>query len=638
MNSNKTNIPVQKKKIAIFGTGVGALSTAFELTDFPGWDELYEITIYQLGWRAGGKTASSRGPNDRVQERGIHILQGWYWNVFRMLRKCYDERRDKKIDPSQKMQNWTDAVVKDDTTLLTTLKEGKENSWESWPFIFPEDQLIPGDASPISTKILVKRILAIMCQLFFGSPYIERKGLLAFIPKWIFGKLMKDYPIDKQNPGEIPSPPYTKDPIQNSRLCRRQMGEKISDRSTLPFGRIWFLLLTAVVWICYFVYTIIRLLLFPFLSSWIWANRLLSAFEWILVTTKGALARCYSWKQSKMVFGKVNDDDYRSFLKRAGGSEMMIECGLVKFMYYGSFANLKGDKPGILAADMAIRIVLDTILYRGSLVWKTRFGTGGTIIAPIFQVLKARGVQFKFFHRVKNIHYSETGNIEKVTVAEQVKLREGIIEYAPLKNYNGVADWPAQPLFDQLDPEWAEKIEAGNVDLESMWANWKDYQEKELVNGTDFDQLVLAIPVTALKDICSEIIDKDDRWKRIVKEVPTTQTFGVELWISKSWAELGFKAAAWGLRPTDEPNSVNYANLLYSWTDMTRIIEAENWPADNEPKDLAYFCGTMPNEPEDLPPYSDHSFPEKQYNRVFDFSKAWIDKYMGWFFRWRSSG
>src|SRR5665811_2279918 len=128
----------------------------------------------------------------------------------------------------------------------------------------------------------------------------------------------------------------------------------IRDRS-----RIGFLLITPIVWIIYFIYTIFRILLWPLLGIWTGLYRLFSAFEWILITTKGALQHCYSWKDSKMVFGKVNEQDYRVFLKKNGGSKMMIECGLVKFMYYGSFANLKGDQPGLLAADMAVRIVLD---------------------------------------------------------------------------------------------------------------------------------------------------------------------------------------------------------------------------------------------------------------------------------------
>ena len=49
-----------KKKIAILGGGMSSLTTAFELTRLPDWQERYEIVVYQLGFRLGGKGASGR--------------------------------------------------------------------------------------------------------------------------------------------------------------------------------------------------------------------------------------------------------------------------------------------------------------------------------------------------------------------------------------------------------------------------------------------------------------------------------------------------------------------------------------------------------------------------------------------------
>lgn len=619
-----------KKKIAILGSGVGALSTAFELTDFPGWNELYDVTVYQLGWRAGGKTASARGVNNRVEERGIHILQGWYWNMFRFVRRVYDTRRDNKVAPGLKFQDWTNAIVKDDTTLLTT--EKKNGDWESWPFIFPEDDLIPGDAGGIGFKVMCKRLLGVIFQLLFGSPYKNRKGILRFIPNLLFGWVMKNYPISGVNAGQVPPPKYGADPIENARLCEEDISQNIEDRSVLSLGRLTFLLLCLVIWPVFWIYWILRILLYPLIMVWTQLRRFLSAFEWILVTSKGALRDCYNFRKGKLIFGVINDKDYRAWLKKHGGSQMMIRCGLVKFMYYGSFANLKGDAQGVLAADMAVRIVLDTIFYKGALVWKTRAGTGGTLIAPAYQVLESRGVKFKFFHRVEEICYSSSGLIEEIKIAEQLKLKEGLTSYNPLITVNNLADWPKGPLTEQIDPEWVEKLEQSKADLESSWADWNDYRNYSLHLGEDFDQVVLGIPVAALKDICPEIIKKDSKWQAMVDNVPTTQTFGAQLWIKPDLEEMGFHGPDWGLRTTDEPNSVNYANLLYSWTDMTQILLEENWQADNKPGDLAYFTGTMSDSSDPLPPYTDHQFPQEEYNRVFDFTKKWLTQYMGWFF------
>ncbi|MDB5974733.1 MAG: hypothetical protein JWR07_1493, partial [Nevskia sp.] len=63
----------RRKRIVILGGGIGALTTAYHLTSAPDWRERYDITVYQLGWRLGGKCASSRNPEHglRIEEHGL---------------------------------------------------------------------------------------------------------------------------------------------------------------------------------------------------------------------------------------------------------------------------------------------------------------------------------------------------------------------------------------------------------------------------------------------------------------------------------------------------------------------------------------------------------------------------------------
>ena len=48
------------QKIAVLGGGIGSLSAVLEITSAPDWKEKYDITVYQMGWRLGGKGASGR--------------------------------------------------------------------------------------------------------------------------------------------------------------------------------------------------------------------------------------------------------------------------------------------------------------------------------------------------------------------------------------------------------------------------------------------------------------------------------------------------------------------------------------------------------------------------------------------------
>src|SRR5579859_4545351 len=67
----------------------------------------YDVTVYQQGWRLGGKGASGRGPNGRIEEHGLHVWMGFYENAFRLMRSVYCElARDPKTCP---IADWKDA-------------------------------------------------------------------------------------------------------------------------------------------------------------------------------------------------------------------------------------------------------------------------------------------------------------------------------------------------------------------------------------------------------------------------------------------------------------------------------------------------------------------------------------------------
>jgi predicted NAD/FAD-binding protein len=52
----------QLQKIAVLGGGAGSLAAAFYLSAQPGWQERYDITVYQQGWRLGGKAPADAMP------------------------------------------------------------------------------------------------------------------------------------------------------------------------------------------------------------------------------------------------------------------------------------------------------------------------------------------------------------------------------------------------------------------------------------------------------------------------------------------------------------------------------------------------------------------------------------------------
>ena len=83
---------------------MGALdrwSPAYELSKTPALQQQYDVTVYQLGWRLGGKGASGRhtepGGYDRIEEHGLHIWLGNYQNAFLLMQDCYDHCRNSRL-------------------------------------------------------------------------------------------------------------------------------------------------------------------------------------------------------------------------------------------------------------------------------------------------------------------------------------------------------------------------------------------------------------------------------------------------------------------------------------------------------------------------------------------------------------
>lgn len=71
-------------EITVLGGGMNSLSAAFQLTSFSDCKERYPVTVYQPGWRLGGKHAISRVDRgnpaefNRIEEHGLHVWFGFY--------------------------------------------------------------------------------------------------------------------------------------------------------------------------------------------------------------------------------------------------------------------------------------------------------------------------------------------------------------------------------------------------------------------------------------------------------------------------------------------------------------------------------------------------------------------------------
>lgn len=122
----------------------------------------------------------------------------------------------------------------------------------------------------------------------------------------------------------------------------------------------------------------------------------------------------------------LDEYNYKDWLLKHGARESSVKSAFIRVLYdlvYG-FPEGNTDKPQ-LAAGTAIR-VLTTILfkYNGAIMWKMQSGMADVVITPLYEVLKRRGVKFKFFHVVKQLHLDQNQqSIASITLARQVNLK-----------------------------------------------------------------------------------------------------------------------------------------------------------------------------------------------------------------------
>src|SRR4029077_17432352 len=166
-------------EVAIIGGGCASIAAAFELTR-PRHKGAYHVTIYQIGWRWGGKGASGRGPAGRIEEHGLHVWLGCYDNAFRLLRQCYEElnaktkaknRRAKDgKQRKRRRRDWREFFLPD--SHIAAAGTSAHGGWINWAAHFPPAPGLPGDAfheqNPFALSHYLARAVSLLRTLLLG--------------------------------------------------------------------------------------------------------------------------------------------------------------------------------------------------------------------------------------------------------------------------------------------------------------------------------------------------------------------------------------------------------------------------------------------------------------------------------------
>lgn len=552
-----------RRQVAILGGGMAGLSAAWRLSE-PGWeDQFSRITVYQRGWRLGGKGASSRGLNGRIEEHGLHIWLGYYENSFRLVRQVYAELDRATTAPTASIKDWTDAFQ---PVTDVGFEDYDGTRWKHWVATFRPNDELPGDEDAASGAMTVGDFVVRALRLvsdFYGSLDAGRHqtGLvLSNSPRppggdegWRAGTKVV---IASLLAGALQT-------VTTIREAQRRAG--VEPGWLAPLGATLDSLHAA-----------LRDLVTADDSS----RRLWSLLDLVMTTTRGIVVD--GLLLDPRGFAAINDRDYRDWIRQHGAAPETLDSALVRGMYDLTFANHHGDprRPRFAAGTglfLSGKLFFD---YRGSIFWKMAAGMGDVLFAPLYQALRDRGVEFEFFTRVDALRLDADGNsIDTIEIGRQVDLPGGASAYEPLVDFDGLPCFPDRPRADV----------AGTDDdsLESFWSERPDHSRQTLRRGRDFDVVVLAIPVGMHRFICSELVAASPAWAEMVDRVETTATKAVQLWLADNIT---------GVASGRNVTMTGYVEPFDTWSSMDHVLAHEGWDPAIAPNALVYLCDTFPTD------------------------------------------
>ncbi|MFM2042546.1 MAG: hypothetical protein RLY86_1122 [Pseudomonadota bacterium] len=554
------------KKVLILGGGIGGLSTAFHLTSQPGWQENYDVTVMQLGWRLGGKCASGRGPHARIEEHGIHGFLGMYYNALSMMRDCYAEANR---SPDCPIHSFETAFHTDDSVLM---HEYRDRQWLPWQMALPTNSLYAGDAANLKTL-----------EDWLGHLIEIVRGLTHEAAAEAFGGL-----------GERLARGTIDDLLDRIKAALAHAAEEAAKDVLEALDRFWLWLSDKLVHL---------------IDGNTTLRRLFVTIDYMLTLVRGTIADGVLEKG----FDGIDGETWYAWLKRHGAQALTIASPLAFNTPNLSYQYPDGDtsRPPYMSAAAYLNWSLRTFAYLGHFGYLFAAGTGETIIAPLYEVLKRRGVKFEFFRKVEAIRATQDAtSVAEIDVAIQATPKNGT--YEPTYLVKNLPSWPAEPFYDQLVE--GDALKAGDIDLESWWTPWQPVGRTTLRAGQDFDTCVLAIAIGAAPYIAQDLIaKKPDVWGRMVQGIPTVQTQSMQLWFTPTLADLGATV------PSDPSKGImigaTFANPVDGFADMTHLIGLEDWDPANPPGGLLYICGPM-HDYDAAPPFSDHDYPKRMADRV----------------------
>jgi uncharacterized protein with NAD-binding domain and iron-sulfur cluster len=555
-----------RTKVAVLGGGMGAMTAAFELTQ-PHLRGLYDVTVYQPGWRLGGKCASGRGEDARIEEHGLHVWFGFYANAFNMIQRCYEEWGPPDSYP---IRTWNAAFKKCNDIVLF---ESWRDRWAPWHMHMRPNDEIPGADHDASPRDFFECAYDWMLSEFQLMRHETARGGAATATGGRVGRT---------GPAKMPTGIGQRLEHASVSQLLRQLA-----RATAAYADAAARDGSAAVRLGERVETLLRrlkhLAFKVVLGPWLdhdHVRRFAIMLDLAITIITGLIAD----EVIAEGFGDLNREDLWAWLRRHGAERVTLEhAAVIKALYDLVFAYRDGDKarPDLAAGKALQAMIRICCEYKGAILWKMQAGMGDTVFTPLYDVLRRRGVRFRFFHQVTNLGVSEDGrSVATIEVQPQVRLRGH--GYDPIVLVDGLRCWPSEPLWEQLRD--GDQLQRDGINFENV-CNPLGLAPTTLRAGEHFDEVVLGISIGGLPQICGELAAANGRFKRMLDHSDTVMTEGIQLWLNHTAKQCGW--------PFEASICTSYADRADTYSNMSQLLRRERWTGRVRPREVAYLCGVI---------------------------------------------
>lgn len=604
------------------------MTAAFELSSGDWRSRFDAITVYQVGWRLGGKGASGRGPapDFAVEEHGLHVWFGFYENAFRMMRRCYEELGR---SPDHPLATVDDAFRPAQTFVV---QERRPDGWIPWETTFPENERRPGvpdDLDDISLLECVREALHLAASLIstpvpaeHGPP--TRSSLrpgpsvdsgLELVTRPARGPLLAAVRRELGSAWRRVEPD-ARNFAHAALAVALELADEIDEDASEAHGRLAEFVERAADWAKRYLRHKVAMSE-EARRDWYVADILMACVRGVL-------------RQGLLTGGLdlVDDYEFTDWLILHGADEESARSAIVRTIVYDlpfAYNGGSADRPECSAATALGGLARLFFTYKGSIAWKMNAGMGDVVFAPLFEVLRRRGVRFEFFHRVDKLHLSGDGKrISSIDITKQVELAaaaggtyEPLIDVphgppapAPGDAVPGFVGprplpamlpcWPAAPKAELIED--GDSLVGGTALLEQSVAaiggggstpvapDPADRAGDIVRLDVADDIVVLGISLGALGSICSELVAHDRRWADMVTNVGTVQTQSFQLWLSEPMSTLLGSDGSDHLG-TSSLTLGGYLEPFDTYADMTHLRAAEGRAAT---RSIAYFTNVLP--------------------------------------------